>query len=132
IRGLAQVCALSEREEDDSRRPHARYADLTDDSPVLDVVYGHRRLVTADVERVLGLSPEKSSGPPLRVEEGGHAVDHSAPGLGRIRLENDPLGAAIDRRFHEDQEAPDVDVPHLGIARERARAPDPDASSLKA
>src|SRR5262249_38994808 len=29
-------------------------------------------------------------------------------------------------------EAPDVDVPHLGIARERARPPDPDASSLKA
>ena len=46
-----------------------------------------------------------------------------------VRLEHRPLRALDDRRADEVEQAPDVEVAPLGVARQRARAPDADAAA---
>src|SRR4029079_7756003 len=46
-----------------------------------------------------------------------------------VGLEHRPLGAFHDRLGDVVEEAPDVDVAPLRVARERARAPDADAAA---
>src|SRR6185295_15643681 len=87
---------LLDPEDDELGGPDDGDTDLADEPSVQDVVGGHRGLVAADEERVLGLASEQRAAAPLRMEERGHAVDDAAPRLGRVRLEDDELRAAIE------------------------------------
>src|SRR6187402_33099 len=123
---------LLDAEDHELRGSHDGDPDMADQPPVLDVVLAHRGLVTADEERLLGGAAEQRAGAPLRLQEPLDRRGHAAPGVGRVRLEHDPLGAALDGRLEEDQRAPDIDVLELRVAGHGAGTPDADAAFLEA
>ena len=92
-----------------------RHAHDHDQASVFDVVLRHCVVAAFDEERLLGLAPIK---PPSR-----HTVVRKADTLWISRphkrlvvgLKHRPLGSLIDRRFEEDEQAPDVDVLPFGI-----------------
>src|SRR3954447_16109613 len=120
---------LAQAEDDELGRLDGRDADLADDLPGLDDVGRVRLGVALDEERLLGGRPEQRALTPGAGEEvrGRDPQLHPQPLV--VGLEHRPLRALHDRLGDVVEEPADVDVAPLRVARERARAPDPDAAS---
>ena len=76
-----------------------------------------------------GVAPNSAPVAPDAQQEGVDRPLHTVPQAHVVRLEDDPLGALDDRLLDVVEEPPDVEVAPRRVARERPRAPDPDAAA---
>ena len=83
--------------------------------------------VALDVERLARRRAEQRAVAPDAEQERVERPLDALPEVQVVRLEDDPLGALEDRLLDVVEEAADVEVAPRRIARQRPRAPDPDA-----
>src|SRR5215210_1033290 len=104
---------------------HRRGRDLDDHQPLVDVGLGHGLAETdADAVGLLGRSAREPACAPYLVEEVLDRHAYPQPGRVVVGLEDHPLGRALDRALHEEEEASYADVHPLRVVREVAGAPD--------
>src|SRR3954470_1387284 len=127
--GAAARGHLADTEDDEFCRLHRRQTDLDDQ---MTDVHDLRRiglLVALDVEGLLRRLAHEGAVAPHEGEEARDGAVDPLPELLIVGLEHDPLGRALDRRLHHDEEAANVDVAPRRIRRQRAGAPDADAAA---
>src|SRR4029079_16270074 len=118
---------LGDAEHDELRRLHRRDPDVDHE---LAGVARLRRVVlrvALHEERLVGRRPEERPVSPEAQQERVDRPLDAAPEADIVRLEDDPLGALEDRLLEVVEEPPDVEVAPGRGARQRPRAPDPDA-----
>src|SRR5689334_13736358 len=120
---------LAEAEHHELGRLHRRDADLADDLAGLDHVGRVGLRVALDEERLLRGGPEERAVTPRAHEEVRRRDPQLHPQPLVVGLEHRPLRALHDRLGDVVEEPPDVDVAPLGVAGERAGAPDADAAA---
>src|SRR5262249_48533849 len=91
-------------------------------------VLRHGAAVAAYEERFLGRGAQQGAVDPLVVEKVAHSGADVCPEPLAVRLEHRPLRAAVDRGLEVQEIAAHVDVLPLRVARQRPRAPYPDAA----
>src|SRR5213592_954079 len=130
MRNATSVPFVPDTERDELRRPERGEADLDHDDPVVDVALSRGVGAAADEERFLrGLSCEGALLERLH-EERRHGSPEGPPRRLVVRLEVDPLDAALDALLEVEGRAPDGDVlPVLGLlaAADGAAAPHDDS-----
>src|SRR5688500_11923904 len=117
---------LADPEDHELGRLHRREADLDDQLARVDDLGRVGLGVALDVERLLRSRPHQGARAPQERQERGDRPLHALPEAMVVGLEDDPLGRALDRRLHHDEQAADVDVAPARIRRQGAGAPDAD------
>src|ERR1044072_4354397 len=120
---------LGEAEDHELGRLGGCDADLADDLAGLDDLGRVGLRVALDEVRLLRRGAEQRALAPGPREEVRHRDPELDPQLLVVGLEHAPLRALHDRLGDVVEEPPDVDVAPLGVAGERAGAPDPDAAA---
>src|SRR5262245_45959037 len=106
---------LADAEDHELRRLHWRDADQTNQPAVVDVVLAHGRAVALHEERLVRRRAEERTVAPHGREKSGQAPSHGRPGAFVVRLEHDPLRAALDRGLDKNEETADVDILPLRV-----------------
>src|SRR3954453_23110122 len=120
---------LAQAEDHELGRLHRSDADLADNLPGLDHVGRVGLGVALDEEGLLRSGAEQRPRPPGPGQEAGRRVAQLQPQELVVGLEHAPLRAFHDRLGDVVEESAHVDVAPLRVARQGARAPDPDSAA---
>src|SRR5256714_10356300 len=123
---LARRAELADAEDYELSRADDCDADFGNDLSEFPQLRRVRFRVALDVEGLGGRVAEERARTPDVREEGRHVARYLLPERGRVRLEDDPLRALVNRLAQVYERASDVDVLQVcvGVAARGARAPD--------
>src|SRR5262249_12104827 len=125
-------CPQPDTNDDELRRFDRRDADDTDQAPTVDVGLRHRRAVAFHEISLFGLRSLERAVAQAQRQKIRDRPAPSGPERPRVRLEAPPLHPAVYRGLDEDQQAADIDVLPVRIARDAAPAVDADAAIVGA
>src|SRR5262249_44554287 len=129
LRDAAARRHLADAEDDEFRRLDGSKTDFHDELASVDDLGRVGFRVALDKEALLRRLAHERPVPMEEREERADGPGDALPEPVVVRLEDHPLGGALDRRLHHDEEAADVDVTPRGIRRQGAGAPNPDAAA---
>src|SRR5262249_26764060 len=114
---------LLDAEDDELCRFNGRDADDADQASVINVVLSHRRAIDFDEEGFVGFGALQRAASPDCSQKIGDRRPYARPERLVVRLEDDKLGAFVDRLFNENEQPPHVDVFPRAVGSDHARAP---------
>src|SRR5919197_970295 len=121
------VGELRDAEDDELGGLHGRDADVDGEDAGVTVLGRVVLLVALDEERLRRSAPEQRAVAPDPAKEHRDRALDRVPQLRVVRLEDHPVRPVEDGLLDVVEQPPHVDVAPLRVARQRARAPDPDA-----
>src|SRR5215471_7148798 len=120
---------LADSEDDKLGGLGRRHPDEADEPAVVQVVLRHGRRVAPDVIRLFGLAAEQRAGLPLAEQEAFDGVPDRVPQGWPVDLENDPLGALVDRLLQVVEVPAHAEVLPLRVVADGARPPDEESGA---
>src|SRR5829696_2818300 len=92
--------------------------------PLVEILLGHRRAVTANEKCLVGCAPLQPPLLPLPEQKATHSLPHACPQLLAVALAADPRQTARDRDLQEDHQPLHGERLAFQVGIERAGRPD--------